>query len=164
MVDFHITFVNNFVVDEVESALCLENDAFEKQYGANKPALDTDIIFNCRAGVRSLVAIETANKLGFERYVKVSSDCASQLLIMLIVVRCFSIFTLFILWREEGVGKTSTHFTFKAAPHIRHCFLYSPLACLMSSETITFGSTEVYIQQLLRILKSTMVPPSVPFE
>ena len=58
---------SNFTVGDVETALSLEESAFKEQYGLDKPALDTDIVFNCRAGVRSLDAIETANRLGYSR-------------------------------------------------------------------------------------------------
>lgn len=60
-----------FPVGEVENALSLEDDFFEQQYGVAKPSQDTEVIFSCRAGVRSLVALETANKLGYSRCVNI---------------------------------------------------------------------------------------------
>lgn len=57
-------------VAEVEEALSLEADAFEERYGVVKPTQDTDIIFHCRGGVRSLVAMDAAFKLGYPRYVE----------------------------------------------------------------------------------------------
>lgn len=59
-----------FAVGDVENALGLEDGEFEKHYGINKPALDTDIVFNCRSGIRSLVALGTSYKLGYSKYVK----------------------------------------------------------------------------------------------
>jgi rhodanese-related sulfurtransferase len=47
----------------------LDADAFEEQYRVPKPTKDSDIIFNCRGGVRSLTAIEIANRLGYSRFV-----------------------------------------------------------------------------------------------
>ncbi len=54
-----------------------------ERYGIHKPSQDKDIVFNCRAGVRSLVAIESANKLGYSRYLNLSkflASCASPML------------------------------------------------------------------------------------
>lgn len=48
----------------------MEADAFEERYGVVKPTQDTDIIFHCRGGVRSLVAMDAAFKLGYPRYVE----------------------------------------------------------------------------------------------
>ena len=57
-------------VGEVEDALSLESEEFEEHYGACKPSREkTDIVFHCRSGVRSLVAMEMAHRLGYFRYV-----------------------------------------------------------------------------------------------
>ena len=59
-----------FIVGEVESALKMTAEDFLKKYGAPKPSEeDTNIVFHCRAGVRSLDAMETAHQLGYKKYV-----------------------------------------------------------------------------------------------
>lgn len=58
----------SYSVGQVEEALRLEGDTFKERYGVAKPKQDTDIIFHCRAGVRSLTAMESANKLGYSRF------------------------------------------------------------------------------------------------
>ena len=55
------------VVGTVEEALNLGPVTFEERYGVSKPSQDSDILFHCRAGVRSLDAIEIANKLGYSK-------------------------------------------------------------------------------------------------
>lgn len=56
------------VVGEVEDALALQPDEFEERYGAKKPSKDdTNIVFHCRAGVRSLSALQSAHQLGYSR-------------------------------------------------------------------------------------------------
>lgn len=63
------------VVGDIEDALSLEEDMFEERYGISKPSLDADIVFSCRAGIRSLVAIELAKNLGYSRFVKSQKGC-----------------------------------------------------------------------------------------
>lgn len=58
-----------FLVGDVGEALSLDTDLFQERYGIPKPTQDSDIIFHCKAGVRSLVAIDIANKLGYSRLV-----------------------------------------------------------------------------------------------
>lgn len=60
---------NVIVVGEVKEALNLESAVFEDRYGASKPSQDADIVFHCRSGIRSLVAISMASKLGYSRFV-----------------------------------------------------------------------------------------------
>ena len=56
------------VVGEVESALKMTAEDFLRKYGAPKPSEeDTNIVFHCRAGVRSLDAMETAHQLGYKK-------------------------------------------------------------------------------------------------
>jgi len=41
---------------------------FHQKYGARKPSKeDSNIVFHCRAGVRSLEAMETAHQLGYKK-------------------------------------------------------------------------------------------------
>ena len=56
------------VVGEVESVLKMTAEDFLRKYGASKPSEeDTNIVFHCRAGVRSLDAMETAHQLGYKK-------------------------------------------------------------------------------------------------
>lgn len=62
-----------FSVDEMEFALNLSEDIFEKKYGFSKPPDDgTNVIFYCQAGVRSLHTLVMARSLGMEKLVTVS--------------------------------------------------------------------------------------------
>lgn len=56
-----------FTVAEVESALQLTRDQYKNKYGRDKPECDTRIIFSCRSGKRSDMAMQIALKLGFEK-------------------------------------------------------------------------------------------------
>ena len=53
---------------EVEEALKLSPAVFQERYKAKKPGKqDSDIVFHCRAGMRSRTAMATAHQLGFTR-------------------------------------------------------------------------------------------------
>ena len=66
----YICIIFLFIVGEVETALKMTAEDFLKKYGAPKPSEeDTNIVFHCRAGVRSLDAMETAHQLGYKKYV-----------------------------------------------------------------------------------------------
>lgn len=57
-----------YIVGEVEEALALQPDEFEAKYGAKKPSKeDTNIVFHCRAGMRSLSALQSAHQMGYSR-------------------------------------------------------------------------------------------------
>ena len=59
------------LVGEVEEALALNPGEFEAKYGAKKPSKqDTNIVFHCRAGVRSLSALQSAHQMGYSRLVR----------------------------------------------------------------------------------------------
>ena len=75
----------------------LDADIFQERYGVPKPTQDSDVIFHCRAGVRSLVAIDTANKLGYSRFV-----------IMLVAVLRSSKSMEYFLASKFGVGRQPT--------------------------------------------------------
>ena len=63
--------IHSPLVGEVEDALSLRPDQFESKYGAKKPSKeDTNIVFHCRAGVRSLSALESAHQMGYSKLVK----------------------------------------------------------------------------------------------
>ncbi|XKL62280.1 hypothetical protein PGB90_002113 [Kerria lacca] len=55
----------NIPLAEVESALQLSNDEFENKYSKNKPINTATIVFSCRLGKRSEMAMQTAIKLGY---------------------------------------------------------------------------------------------------
>lgn len=51
----------------MEAALSLEGDMFKKKYRFGKPSLDADIVFSCRSGRRSRIALGKASKLGYSK-------------------------------------------------------------------------------------------------
>ena len=57
-------------MDELEFALNLSDDVFEKRYGFAKPPDDGDhVVFYCRSGIRSLRSLVIAKNLGLDKYV-----------------------------------------------------------------------------------------------
>ncbi|XP_052862619.1 rhodanese domain-containing protein CG4456-like [Anopheles cruzii] len=56
----------NIALRTVPDELSLRPEAFEAKYGRQKPALDDEIIFSCRSGVRSGQAAFEADRLGFQ--------------------------------------------------------------------------------------------------
>lgn len=62
-------FLLPFTVGEVTQALQLEPSAFEAKYGFPKPSPDSNLIFSCRSGKRSLNACGIAEKQGFKKWV-----------------------------------------------------------------------------------------------
>jgi rhodanese-related sulfurtransferase len=57
----------NIPLAHVVHALSLSDDKFRAKFGVKKPAeSDTDIVFYCRSGNRSLAAVEMAKKAGFK--------------------------------------------------------------------------------------------------
>lgn len=56
-------------MDEVESAFSDETNAdeFKRKYGGVKPSKEAYVIFYCRSGRRSQIALETARKLGYSK-------------------------------------------------------------------------------------------------
>jgi len=51
---------------DIESAFNAPNDEFKKKYNFNKPTSEDSIIFSCRSGKRSFVALEKALAVGFK--------------------------------------------------------------------------------------------------
>ncbi|PVU99167.1 hypothetical protein BB560_005546 [Smittium megazygosporum] len=49
---------------EVSEAFSLKDKDFEAKYGFEKPKAETQVIFYCRSGVRSMKALEAVEKLG----------------------------------------------------------------------------------------------------
>jgi len=56
----------NIPLGIVSQELGISDQLFKSKYGRNKPKSDTEIIFHCKIGRRSLTAAEAANKLGFK--------------------------------------------------------------------------------------------------
>ena len=57
-------------VGDVEEAFTMTSEEFEISYGVEKPAKDNpNIVFSCRTGVRSRLAVEFVHHLGFEKSV-----------------------------------------------------------------------------------------------
>ncbi|KAJ3411564.1 hypothetical protein HDV05_002033 [Chytridiales sp. JEL 0842] len=54
-------------VQDLDLALRLKPESFEKLYKFPLPGLDDNIVFYCRSGKRSTVATELARKLGYTR-------------------------------------------------------------------------------------------------
>ncbi|XP_066505613.1 thiosulfate:glutathione sulfurtransferase [Hoplias malabaricus] len=57
----------NIPVDNVESELSLDPDAFKEKYGVPKPPLDCPhLVFHCQLGRRGEAATNKAKSLGFQ--------------------------------------------------------------------------------------------------
>ncbi|XP_068156922.1 rhodanese domain-containing protein CG4456 [Drosophila tropicalis] len=56
----------NIPLGIVSQELSTSNEAFKSKYGRDKPQPNTEIIFHCKIGKRSLKAAETAAALGFK--------------------------------------------------------------------------------------------------
>lgn len=57
-----------FVVGEVEEAFKLSPQLFFDKYGGPMPTKeDTNIVFHCRAGVRSRTAMTAVHQLGYSK-------------------------------------------------------------------------------------------------
>ena len=52
---------------DVPSALSMDEEAFSKKYGIQKPGPDDPLVFSCRSGKRSVAALEKALALGFSK-------------------------------------------------------------------------------------------------
>lgn len=59
--------LNLFLVGDIADALQKDEANFEKAYSKKKPAHSDRIIFSCRSGKRSMMAAQTAQKLGYEK-------------------------------------------------------------------------------------------------
>lgn len=57
-----------FIVGEIGEALGLSNEEFYDKYGVQKPTKgDTNIVFHCRSGIRSLTALNVAYEMGYSK-------------------------------------------------------------------------------------------------
>lgn len=58
----------SIAVNELISALGkMSEEEFKKKYNTDKPNFDSEIIFSCRSGRRSLQALGIALKLGYKK-------------------------------------------------------------------------------------------------
>uniref|UniRef100_A0A1B6CXZ7 Rhodanese domain-containing protein n=1 Tax=Clastoptera arizonana TaxID=38151 RepID=A0A1B6CXZ7_9HEMI len=57
---------HNVPIEELEFALKLDPVEFEDRYNFPKPDYDQEIVFSCRSGRRSLVALENALSVGYK--------------------------------------------------------------------------------------------------
>uniref|UniRef100_UPI00398E5053 thiosulfate:glutathione sulfurtransferase n=1 Tax=Pristiophorus japonicus TaxID=55135 RepID=UPI00398E5053 len=58
----------NVPLDQLETALKMDAEIFQETYKSPKPKReDANIVFQCRSGVRSATALETAQNLGFSK-------------------------------------------------------------------------------------------------
>ena len=56
------------VVGEISEAFSLNAEDFQKKYGTLKPSKeDENVLFYCKAGVRSRTAMETVHQLGYTK-------------------------------------------------------------------------------------------------
>ncbi|KAH8311779.1 hypothetical protein KR044_008046 [Drosophila immigrans] len=56
----------NIPLGIVSQELAINDQLFKSKYGREKPKIDTEIIFHCKIGKRSLKAAEAASALGFK--------------------------------------------------------------------------------------------------
>lgn len=57
----------NLPVSSQPDALLLSEEDFQDRFGFQKPPLDKEIVFFCKAGVRSRAAAQLAKQAGYER-------------------------------------------------------------------------------------------------
>lgn len=62
----HIPRAINLPVQSQPDALFLDRETFEDRFGMVKPVLDAEVVFYCKAGVRSKAAAEFAVQNGYE--------------------------------------------------------------------------------------------------
>jgi rhodanese-related sulfurtransferase len=55
----------NLPVGSQPAAIFLPEDEFEQNYGFEKPAADKELVFYCRAGIRSNTAAQLARQQGY---------------------------------------------------------------------------------------------------
>jgi thiosulfate:glutathione sulfurtransferase len=58
----------NLPLSSLSAALHMDGDTFKEKYGFHKPALDQEIVFYCRSGMRSSTASDVARKNGYNKY------------------------------------------------------------------------------------------------
>ncbi|KAI9762066.1 MAG: hypothetical protein M4579_000702 [Chaenotheca gracillima] len=57
----------NIPISSQPDALALPADEFEDRFGFEKPTVDQEVVFYCKAGVRSAAAAVMARESGFEK-------------------------------------------------------------------------------------------------
>lgn len=56
----------NIPVKSQPDAMFLPEEEFEDRFGFSKPAMDKELVFYCKAGVRSSAAAQLAKQFGYE--------------------------------------------------------------------------------------------------
>lgn len=56
----------NIPVKSQPDAMFLPEEEFEDRFGFSKPAMDKELVFYCKAGVRSAAAAQLAKQFGYE--------------------------------------------------------------------------------------------------
>jgi rhodanese-related sulfurtransferase len=56
----------NVPIQSQPDALFLSPEEFEDRFGFGKPGLDKEVVFYCKAGVRSRAAAQLARQVGYE--------------------------------------------------------------------------------------------------
>ncbi len=59
----------NLPLSGLSGALHLDGEKFREMYGFQKPALDQEIVFYCRSGMRSSSASDVARRNGYKKYI-----------------------------------------------------------------------------------------------
>ena len=62
----HIPTAENMPITSSPEALFLSPEDFEERFGFSKPESGTEVVFYCRAGVRSKVSATLARQAGFK--------------------------------------------------------------------------------------------------
>ncbi|CCX05842.1 Rhodanese-like domain-containing protein [Pyronema domesticum] len=57
----------NLPITSAPEALCLPEDEFVDRFGFAKPPKDAEVVFYCKAGVRSAAAAQLALQMGYEK-------------------------------------------------------------------------------------------------
>lgn len=63
----HIPTSINIPLKSAPEAMLLPADEFEDRFGSEKPRADQEVVFYCKAGVRSSAAAKLAEQAGYER-------------------------------------------------------------------------------------------------
>lgn len=62
----HIPKAQNMPITSSPEALFLPADEFEERFGFEKPKFDTEVVFYCKAGIRSKASATLARQAGYQ--------------------------------------------------------------------------------------------------
>src|SRR6266404_2494870 len=94
----------NLPLSGLSGALHLEGEKFRETYGFKKPALDQEIVFYCRSGMRSASASDVARRNGFKKYM--CSPTISQLILISFPPSVFSYKGSWLDWKAREGGQS----------------------------------------------------------